>query len=419
MKSIVMDNKPKLLENKDFQTIVIKVMFPFVENNDTLAKEHLLPNMLKYMNNKYPSEEKFSIARRNLYILNSSCWRTVIGDDGCFSFNFIIPDVYSLRKDILDEQFEFFRDFIYNPLIINGGFNEFELEREKKNIKTAMGNAMKRMQAYHSIKLKKIIDNENTAFSRDLIYNQELLDDVTPQNLYQYYLDNIYNNQPVIYVFGNINKKRVTDLCNKYLFRKKFENKTIKVKLDYFLKPRKKVLEIEENSAFKDSAISFIYKVKDMKDEDEYYLNLVRDLLTSLSSRLLSKKLRDENELVYSDIVNSYPHFGLLEITCYINIRNVDLVKKKVFEVIEELKNPNFFAQYLENLKRRNRLNLIKRLDNKLLLFDDFIISDLGIHESDEEYYKKVEKIEADEIVRFMDRLVLDTIYFLKEEEHE
>ena len=128
---------------------------------------------------------------------------------------------------------------------------------------------MKRMQAYHSIKLKKIIDNGNTAFSRDLIYNQELLDDVTPQNLYQYYLDNIFNNQPVIYIFGNIDKKRVTDLCNKYLFRKKFENKTIKVKLDYFLKPRKKVLEIEENSAFKDSAISFISSP--MKSEPTTY----------------------------------------------------------------------------------------------------------------------------------------------------
>ena len=47
MKSIVMDNKPKLLENKDFQTIVIKVMFPFVESDDVLAKEHLLPNGTK------------------------------------------------------------------------------------------------------------------------------------------------------------------------------------------------------------------------------------------------------------------------------------------------------------------------------------------------------------------------------------
>ena len=48
------------------------------------------------------------------------------------------------------------------------------------------------------------------------------------------------------------------------------------------------------------SLIAYFYKVKDMDYEKEIYLSIVNELLNSLSSRLLNKKLRDENDLVYS-----------------------------------------------------------------------------------------------------------------------
>ena len=43
-------------------------MFPIKIKKETLAYINILPNMLQFMNNKYPSEDKFLLANKKLYI---------------------------------------------------------------------------------------------------------------------------------------------------------------------------------------------------------------------------------------------------------------------------------------------------------------------------------------------------------------
>lgn len=418
MKKITLKNKPVILKNTDFQTIIVQVMFTYKKEKKDLAHISLLPALLNYMNNKYKNESDFVLERKKLMILNTGVHRASFGDNGCFSFDMVIPDTYALGKDILDVQFSFFKEIIYNPRIENDGFLEFELEREINNIKRSINNVLKNMMSYHSYKVKKLIDDEGF-LSENLIDNVNLLDEVTPQSIYDFYLRVIKNAKPIIYVFGNVDEKRINELCGKYLYLNKFNNTTTEIKINYFLKPRNIVNEVEENSIFKDSALSYIYKVKDMTENDIVYLNIIKDLLNSLSSRLLSKKLRDENDLIYSSKVLSYDRFGVFEITALINKDNVSLVKTKILEVIDDLKNIELITPLLENIKERKRLNLLRLLDDKNGLFGDFIVEDLGFDDTTESFYQKVKNVTAKEIVQFMDRLILDTIYFLKEEENE
>lgn len=418
MKKVTFKNKPVILKNTDFQTIIIQVMFPYKKNSKDLAHISLLPVLLDSMNNKYQNESDFVLERKKLMILNTGANRTSFGDNGYFSFNMIVPDTYALGKDLLEEQFSFFKEIIYNPRIENDGFLKFELDREINNIKRSIDNSLKNMMPYHSYKVKKLIDDEGI-LSETLIDNQDQLDKVTPQSLYNFYKKYIYEAQPIIFVFGNVEEKRINELCKKHLYIKKFENTTAEIRLNYFLKPRKEVNYIEEESIFKDSAVSYIYKVKDMCEDDIVYLNVIRDLLNSLSSRLLSKKLRDENDLIYSSKVLSYDRFGVFEITALINKDNISLVKLKILEVMNDLKNIELIAPLLENIKERKRLNLLRILDDKLGLFGDFIVEEFGFDDTTEQFYKKIKNVTAEDISKFIDRLVLDTVYFLKEEEHE
>ena len=418
MKKVLMKNKPTFLFNDSFKSIIIKVMFPYTETEDTLAYQELLPCLLDYMNNKYPSEEEFVKEKKRLYILSTSCGRTALGNNGFFTFHLVIPDTYALEKDLLEEQIIFFKNIIYNPLIKDNGFSEFELEREKKNLTIAMDNCMKNIKPYHSFKVRKLIDDQGI-LSRDLINHRDLIDKVTPNNLYNYYLDNIKNNQPIVYVMGNVDEKKITDLCSKHLFEKKYDDKEIEIETDYFLKPRKTINTVEENSNFKDSSFSIIYKVRDMVEEDGIYLGVLKSLLTSLSSRLLSQRLRVENELIYSSKVISYPHYGAFEITNFIDKNNKDKLEEEVYKLIDDFKDIELITPLLENIKERNKLNLLRQLDDKYFIFDDFVISDLGIDDTVKEYYEKIDKVTAEDIASFVDRLVLDTVYFLKEGENE
>ncbi len=180
---INIQKNPYILNNKDFRTIQIHVMFPIKIKKENLAYINILPNMLQFMNNKYPSEDKFLLANKKLYILNNQCGYSRIGLNGFFTFDMIIPDTNSLKENLLEKQFSLFSEMIYNPLIENDCFTSFELEKEKKNILFDIDNSLKNIGTYQNLRLKEIIDEDNI-LSLNLTRNTDLIEKVTPSNLY-------------------------------------------------------------------------------------------------------------------------------------------------------------------------------------------------------------------------------------------
>lgn len=410
--------KPIIVKNKDFQTIIVRVMFPYQEEDDDLTKLTILPSMLMYMNNKYPSEDLFQKNRKKKYILSAACNKMVVGTTMCLCFSLVIPDTEALGFDNLDEQFEFFNEMIYNPKIEDGGFDKFELEREKRNLHMSIENGMKNLRVYHGVKMLELVDDEGI-LSRSIENHREQIDEITPSNLYELYLDIINKYKPAVFVFGNVDEKRINDLAKKYLYKNNNGLMKIEESYNHFLKVRDEVQVVEEKKDFKDSAISFLYKVRDMSEDDFNKLSLTRSLLTSLSSRMLNKKLRDENDLVYSSKASTYLRFGVFEVTAYINKNNKDIVAEKIREVMDDLKNPDNIRTYLDNIKDRRRIGIIKSLDDKFTLLNDVVLETLKIDKNMHDNYEDILKISAEDISEFVDRFVLDTIYFVEEEEHE
>ena len=415
MKRII-DKNLFFIKNKDFHTIVIRVIFPMYDLEKDLATSILFSPLVSYMNEEYDTEDKFYREKQKKYILNTNVTRNIVGNNAFVSYNMVIPDVDSLKEDYLDEQFELFEKMIYHPKIIDGGFDEFEFERERKDLKQRIANGMKNLQIYHSVKLMEYIDTIGV-ISRSISNHQELIDEATRYEVYEFYKHNILNNSPVVFVFGNFDDEKVTSLCKKYLLK----NEVISYDeyYNHFLEPRDEVNFIHEKSNFKDSVLSLVYKVKNMTEDDFAKLSLVSGLLSSGSSRLLMKKLRDEEEIVYSASSGAIIRSGVLIIDCFINKNNKDLAFSKVKEVMESLKNTEFIKPFLENIVERSRLNQLRLLDDKTSLLDDVVVKELGIDITSKERHELIKNISSEEISDFMDRLALDTVYFLEEEEHE
>ena len=209
-------------------------------------------------------------------------------------------------------------------------------------------------------------------------------------------------------------------LADKYLYKNLSNVEVIEKRYSHFLSVKENdVNYVEEKKNFKDSSVSFYYKIKDMSEDDFTKLSLVRGLLTSLSSRMLNKKLRDENDLVYSSKALAYLRFGVFEVTAYINKKNKDIVIEKIKEVMEDIKDPNKIRDYLENIKERRRVSLIKSLDDKFTLLNDVVLETLDIDKNMEDSYKEALSVSAEDISKFVERFKLDTIYFIEEEDHE
>ena len=420
MKTLTLPTKPIFIKNENFQTILINIIFPYQEKEEELAKQALLPAMLVYMTEKYPTEEVFQKQLKENYILSYSARQITIGTTAAFNFHLEIPDKKTLKKDVIEKQVELFSEAIFHPKIENEGFDNFELKREKENLKLKIRNSEKSFKAYLSNQTAKLVDNEGI-FSRNLKDHLSQIDEITPQNLYDYWKEKIKNNTPIIFIMGNIEEKEITPIIEKYFIKYDKEYQTLETDYIHYLTPyRTTPQKITEEKEFRDSAISLIYKVKDMKQEDNILLSLVHSLLTSLSSRLLNKKLRDEYNLIYSSEVTFFPNYGLLKITAYINPKNKDLVEEKIKEVLNSLKNQNKITPLLEKIKERRRINLIRSLDNKYSIMNDNIFKTLKIDYTSEESYNLLKEKTAKDVAEFIDRLSLDTTYFLKEsDKHE
>lgn len=417
--NIKIPKRPVIIKNEDFQTIIIRVMFPFYDEDEYLTKLTLLPSMLMYMNNKYQTEEEFQKNRKKNYILSTSCNRITVGTNMCLCFSMVIPDVNALGFDNLEEQFKFFSEMIYNPKIIDGGFDKNELTREKRNLELSIDNALKNLKPYQSVRGLELIDDEGI-LSSTVENHRYQLDDINPMNMYDLYQQIISSYHPLVFAFGNIDEEYINKLADKYLYKNVSNVDIIERRYNHFLKVYDKETKfVEEKKNFKDSSVSFYYKIKDMAEDDFTKLSLVRSLLTSLSSRLLNKKLRDENDLVYSSKAVAYLRFGVFEITAYINKNNKDIVIEKIKEVMEDIKNPDYIREYLNNIKERRRIALIKSLDDKFTLLNDVVLDVLKVEKKMEEDYKEVLNISAEDVSEFVNRFVLDTIYYIEEEAHE
>ncbi len=417
MRKIVLDNKPIIFKNNDFQTIMIQVKFPFKRNSDEIALKSILPPMLNTVCNKYPNEREFFQTLQKLYINGCYCNSTTLIDYCSFNFNFVIPDTNHLGKDILEEQFKFFHELIYNPKHKNNKFYHDEFDREVKSLKIEIEKAFQDCNHYAAIKAEEAFDKDGL-YSSSLYNHQEEIDLMNESNLYSFYLDKIYNNHPFIFVFGNVDKERISELCNKYLYRTKFDKTVINFPVHHFY-DTDKAKYIEEKSSFTNSVYYSFYTVKDMKEKDTILLGTINGLLSSPSSRLLNKTLRDENELVYSCFSNNSNAFGVLNIVAYIQDKNIEIVREKIREVLNNLKDEEKILECLNSFKESFRILRIRKLDSKVALFKDAITDKLKIDYTDDYYYNELLKITPHDISKFVDRITLDTEYFLKEGSHE
>ena len=417
MKEITITN-PTLIKNKNFETIIITVIFPYQEKIEELAKQALLPAMLMYMNEEYPTEEEFQKALKENYIVDYFAKQITVGTSNSFAFYLVIPDKLTLKKDYIEKQISFLEKCLYHPKLINEEFDNFELDREKENLLIKLKNTDKSFHAYQTKKLHKLVDNEGI-FSRSLYDHQGLIEKLTSKELYKFYQEKIKNNHPLIFILGNIEKQTILPIIKKYFPTLK-EQETLKTNYRHYLKPfRITPQEITEEKKFKDSSLSLVYKVENMKEEDTILLGLLKNILTSQSTRLLSKKLRDEYNLVYSSYATFYPNFGIFEITAYINALNKDLALEKILEVMNDIKQEKELRPLIEKIIRRRKTILIRSLDNKYSILTNEIYKKLDIAYTDKESYDLLTKVTEEDLLEFLSRLKLDTIYFLKEMQDE
>lgn len=407
--------KPKIIRTKKYKTIDIVLVYPIMFQQNHFFDLKILRNILSSTSLEYPLEKDFKNAMLKNLIINYSSTITRVNKNIFFKVYLTIPNPKDIEDFNIKSAFQFFFNSLYKPNIVDNKFKEEDFEREKNFIISRCKNNHKDIYGYSYDKFMKYLEESHyNSFSE--YKNLNSLEKLTASSLYNYYQENIYQNIPLVFVYGNILKKEIDNLFKDY-FLYVNENNYQKNFSNYKETRNKPLITIENKKEFQDSVLNIAYSISNMQEKDEIYLRTLNNvILRSLGVSLFFKKLRLDNNLVYSVYNSVVLNRGLLIIETYINKDNYEKVLSLIEEVLEELKRKENLQLYREKCLINLKYSMIRKKDDKYDKLDEVIDVNLGIDIKSDELVQKFKEIKIEDFQKFLERVKLDTVYFLRGE---
>ena len=406
-------SSPYLIKNDKFSTIEFRIFFETKYDKKYIFYLPLLRQILLNTSKNYPSEIEYRNAYKENMIISMNMKSIILNENLFFQFSLIVPDPKKVKKYDIEKSFKFFTDMIYNPNVLNEEFNHKQFEREREFLRNDIFNSLKNVNVRAQQSFLNVVDDKGI-ITENIYNNMNLIEEANPSELYDIYKKTIKENKPIIFVYGNVDES-INDLVGKYI---NITNEKIKFNKNYnnFLVPFKTIKKVEENSKFNQSILFMAYKIKNMSEEDKIYLSIIKNILSSGTNDLIFNKLRLEENLIYSSHTWCDLKVGLLVVESYINNSSKEKVIKSVKEVIKELKNKEKLNEYLNNLIEDLYYSLIRKKDSRNIVIEDYINEKFEFGYKTDELLKKYKEIKVEDLIAFLDRLKLDTIYFLRGE---
>lgn len=407
---ITLKREPYIIKNK-YSTIDFFFIFPALYKKEYMFYLLLLKQILLNSSFLYKNEKLYKRKLSDLMIIRQSLNNRILNNNLYLEFRLTVPNPKIVKNYDLDSSFSFFINTIYKPNVVGNKFNKKVFEREKNFLKEDILMSLKNVYYESYQKFLNLVDDKGIL--KDNIYNNlDLIKNANEYELYDVYNELIINNKPIIMVYGDVDKS-IVSLIKKYV---NIKNEKVKLNIDYynFLFPREKCKYVIENSKYNQSILYVAYKVKKMNNNDLIYLNLIKNILGIGAESLIFKTLRVDSGLVYSCSTWCDSITGLLVIETYINNNSNDIVLDKIKNLIDMLKNKEILRKEIYRVLESLKYSVIRKKDNKNKKLDDFIKYKFKFGFTIEKLIEKYSNLDLDLTIDFINRLVLDTVYFYK-----
>lgn len=409
-------NEPIIIQNKDFKTCILFISYPIEEEDE--AKLRILRNMPFDKSAKYDTEKKMYEVKVNNYCLSYYERIVQLGKTSFLELAVYFPSKNSLGKDVLEDNLKLIKEIIYNPYLENGTFPIKEINDIKEVMKNNINRKFKDAMWYFNYKNDKTIDEDGFLINKT-DENPNILDDVTPEKLYELYQSTV-NKSPIVFLIGDIPVEESKQKIKEILLSNKEDTVVFEQKYTNYCKDIPNTpKEVVEKTNFKSTGVYYNYKVKDLTNEkDIALLKIVRDLLSSNSSRLLFNQLRKENDLVYRCGAYTYGSFGSLTLWAITGKDNIEKVQKEYEKVMNKVLGIDYIEEKLPLIKEEYKLDddLVKEKLYDTLMQD----VDKYLEAKEKTIYELIKDITPEEVQEFItNRLILVAKYTGVGEENE
>lgn len=409
-----------LIPTKKFKTMTISLRLQSPLLKETTTIRTLLTFVLVAATQEYPSPKTLATYLDENYGASLSTHITTKGQSHIMNVttSFINDTYLPSPEHLLEKQLQLISDLFYRPCIHQDGFDETIVQLKKKEFK-------EKIQAHKDDKFSYSLDKLFEYMGRNQVLGipstgyEEEIQDITPQQLYQYMKKCIEEDEKHVYIVGDI-PENIVDVFDRLL---KFPDGHHDYASSYmFESPRPEVLEVIEKQDITQSKLNLGYQIQcDFQSPSHYAFTVFNAIFGGFSQSRLFKVVREENSLCYY-VSSSYDAFnGMMIVNAGIEAKDYQKALDLIQQQLSDIQNGHLLEDEI-HLAKMMLVNALKKTNDEAGSMIALAYNRDITHkqETNEEYIEKLMNVTLEEIVEVTKKVKLDTIYFLTGKElHE
>lgn len=409
--------KVHVLKTDKFKTNLFAIFLSKKLERDNVTKNALISMMLRRGSKLLTSQEEISKKMEELYGASFDCGLDKTGDNQVLKFYIeSINDKFlpEHKENILETVLNNLLEIVFNPYIEKEGFKKEYLEQEKNNIKQKI-EGKKDNKARYAIERTIEEMYKNKPYGLYKFGYIEDLENIDEKNLYKYYKELINSCKIDIFLSGDL-ENNVEKIIEENQNIKNLQERTA----DFVMPNIEEIIVKNENTITESLDVTqgklvIGLNVNIKNDEEKYIALLYNSIFGGSANSKLFQNVREKANLAYVASSNYYRFKNIILINSGIEISNYEKALKLIKEQLEEMKQGKFTEEEIENNKK-GIIAAIKTIsDEQDTAITYYFGQELGgSNVSEEEYIRKIEKIKKEDIVDIANKVLINTIYFLK-----
>lgn len=406
--------KLHVIKTNRFKTVFYSINIRFEDNKDSEIYTSLLSRMLIQTSSKFNSLREINTYCASIYDPSYNIRVLDSGSENILRLTSSFANEKYTEKGMLLKNLEFLTSFIFEPKIVDGGFDKemFDIQKEKlleyyKSMKDnpkeyAKGRLAEEMQ----IKKYKVLKLD------DLISGISNLSEI---ELYNFYQSIMSKGCLDIFICGDVDEKEVKEIFSKLIKFKGTHKKINHLVKQHDFKDMPNIVVDKTNNTQSNLIIGF--KLDNLSDfERNYVFVLYSWILGGGMSSLLSQTVREKYSLCYYIYAVRQNLFETMKIYAGIDGVNFEKTCNLIQDELENMENGNFSLELFEGVKEIYYNSLIRIEDSQDDLVASYASEIFINNDSISDRKKNMSKVTKEDVMNLAKKVHVDTIYLLKGE---
>ncbi len=407
------------INTNKFKTNLFAIFVTTKLNRENVTKNALLTAVLRRGTSSLPTQEEISKKLENMYGASFDCGVEKTGDNHVLKFylesinNEFLPIEENLSKECMD----ILIDIVFNPFTENGQFKQEYIDGEKENLKQIIEGKIDNKARYAFDRcIEEMYKNEPYGLYK---YGYiEDLDKIDAKNLYEYYQELIKTAKIDIFVSGDLDENIINEIKENEIIQAIAEREP-QYNVNKENAGKRKIEEpktVAESMQIAQGKLIIGLDVLDNKKESKYAVSVYNVILGGSSNSKMFQNVREKASLAYTAGSNYLRQKDNIFIKAGIDIPNYEKALEIIKEQLSQMKNGDFTEEDINNAKiiiDSSVGSIPESQDSEITYYFSQEISDEMV--SIEDYIKKINEVNKNQIIDIANKIQINTIYFLKD----